>query len=133
MTDQNSPKMDDLTALGFAFEEFEKRHPRETRPPWLKRCMMESYHKDKEGRYVYSFTLTPKEPLGPDEHWEEIYGKKWIVKVDQLTGKKMVVLHRIPREIITIFQAVVDPKTADVEVLIDLDISEFVGEELEGF
>jgi hypothetical protein len=133
MENPKKTQMDDVTALLAAFAQFEKRHPRETRPEWLKRCMMESYSKDKQGRFIVSFTLTPRIPLEPNEHWEEINGERKLVLLDPITGKKLVVLHRSPREVITIFEAVVDPETSEVTVLVDRDLSSIKGEELEGF
>ena len=119
--------------MAAVFYEFEKRHPRETWPEWLKRCMMESYSKDKQGRFIVSFTLTPTIPLEPNEYWEEIDGKRTLIYVDSVTGKKLIVLHRAPPVVITIFEAVFDPETSEVRVLVDLDLSNIRGEDLEGF
>lgn len=133
METPNRTQMDDERAILAAFARFEKRHPRETRPEWLRRCMMDSYAKDNQGRFVVSFTLTPKIPLEPNQYWEEIDGERKLVRVDPVTGKKLYVLHRTPPEVITIFKAVVDPETSEVTVLVDLDLSSFKGEDLEGF
>ena len=43
------------------------------------------------------------------------------------------VLHRAPREVITIFEAVVDLETTEVTILVDRDLSKIKGEDLEGF
>lgn len=125
--------MDSETAVALATGEFEKRHPRETWPEWLSRCTVLSGTHDEAGRWVVSLTATPKEPLGPGEHWEEVDGRKYLVKVDSATGKEWYVLDRAPLDVFTIFEAVVDPETAEVTVLTDEDPSSFEGRELQGF
>jgi hypothetical protein len=54
------PQMDEETAMAFAGHRFEQLHPRETVPPWLPRCTVISWTKDREGRFVVSFGVTPK-------------------------------------------------------------------------
>lgn len=52
--------MDFETACAFAGDRFEKLHPRETWPEWLRRCTVISYNKDAHGRIVVFFGVTPK-------------------------------------------------------------------------
>jgi hypothetical protein len=91
--------MDGETAMAFAGEEFEKRHPRETWPEWIRRCTVVSYSKDKQGRFVVSLCVTPK----------------------------------ATNDAVAYFEVTVDSETAETTVLIDKDLSSFVGEELQGF
>ena len=105
MSSKNAPdlvqtrRMDDLTATAFAFEEFERRHPKESWPPWLLRCTVPGVAYDRDDRAIVSLAVTPK-----------------------ATNRG-----------ITFFEAVVDPRTAEVEVLIDDDPVALTGKELRGF
>jgi hypothetical protein len=122
------PRMDDKMAIAFAGEEFEKRHPRETWPEWLRPCTVVRHTMDDQRRFVVSFAVSIQEPLKADEHWEEINGERRIVWVDPKTAKKLVVFRDLPT--ITYFKAVVDPETAEVTVLIDRDLSTIADENL---
>jgi len=51
--------MDDKTAIAFAGHEFLKLHPQETCPEWLFRCSVISHHRDQQGLYIVSFSVTP--------------------------------------------------------------------------
>lgn len=126
-------RMDFDTAMAFAVEEFERLHPRESWPEWLSRCTVWSGTPDGRKRWVMSLAATPNEPLGPDEFWEEIEGRKYLVRVDPATSKKWVILDRAPREVITIFETAVDSETGAVTVLTDTDPSSLTGEDLQGF
>lgn len=122
-------RMDFKTANAFASDEFEKRHPRETWPEWVIPCTVVSYSSDENKRIIVSYSVSFKETLGEHEHWEEINGTRYLVEVDPKTSKELVVL-RTPRRTETYFRAAVDPETAGVTVLIDLELSRFVGEDL---
>ncbi len=122
-------RMDGETAKAFAGEEFEKRHPRETWPEWLRPCTVISYSKDQQQRFVVSFAVSIKEPLRADEHWEEKDGKRQLVKIDPVSPERFVV-YMTPKDIHVYFRATIDPGTAEVTVSIDKDLSSFVGEEL---
>jgi len=83
-----------------------------------------------KGGLVVSFAVSNKEPLHADEHWEEKDGKRRIIRVEPGTSERFVV-SRTPRDVKVYFQVLVDPVTANVTVLIDLDISSFNGQEVE--
>ena len=122
-------RMDGETAKAFAGEEFEKRHPRETWPEWLRPCTVISYGRDQQQRFVVSFAVSAKEPPRADEHWEEKDGKRQLVKINPGSLEKFVV-YRTPKDIHVYFRATIDPGTAEVTVSIDRDLSSFAGEEL---
>ena len=121
-------RMDGDTAMAFAVSEFEKRHPRETWPEWFAPCTVMGYTRDERDRFVVSFTVTLKEPLREDEHWEKLEGNWYVVRVDPTTSEKLVIFRSPPTE--KYFEAVVDPQTAEVAVLLDRDLSSFREEEL---
>jgi hypothetical protein len=125
-----APSFDGEMAKAFAGEEFERRHPRETWPEWLRPCTVVSYGKDLQGQFVVSFAVSYKEPLRADEHWEERNGQRRIVRVDPRTLERFVV-SRTPRRVVVYFKARVDPATANVVVLADMDLSGFIGDELD--
>lgn len=52
--------MDAETAMAFAGDAFEKRHPRDTWPTWLRKCVVPSYTKLENGNYLVSFAVTLK-------------------------------------------------------------------------
>jgi hypothetical protein len=68
-------RMDYDTALAFALDEFERRHPRESWPGWLSRCMVWGGQRDAQRRWVMSLTATPNEPLGSNEFCGEVGGE----------------------------------------------------------
>lgn len=126
---RRTSRMDDKMAMAFAGEEFEKRHPRDTWPEWLRPCTVVSYTFDDDRRFVVSFTVSVQEPLQAHEHWEEKDGGRRIIYVDPNTKEEFVV-HRTPREVATYFEAAVDPDTSKVTVLVDRDLSTIAGESL---
>ena len=52
--------MDGVTAMAFAKSKFVELHPLKTHPEWFSRCVTIGYGKDKAGRFVVDFGLTPK-------------------------------------------------------------------------
>ena len=62
--------MDFDTAMAFAGEAFESRHPRETWPEWLRRCTVVGCTKDGNGRIVVSMSVTPKATKEPVSYFE---------------------------------------------------------------
>jgi hypothetical protein len=60
--DNQNPRreMDEKTAMAFAGHCFQQHHPKEAVPSWLPRCTVIGWSKDKGGRFVVSFTVTPK-------------------------------------------------------------------------
>lgn len=59
-TKRKKSRMDDLTAIAFAVEAFEKLHPRETWPPWLWSHAIRSYGTTDENDFIVNFTCKPK-------------------------------------------------------------------------
>lgn len=126
-------KIDFDTAQSLLLDRFIKLHPKDTWPEWLSRSPAFSFTLDKMRQLEMSLTVVPKEPLGPNEFWEEIDGHKMLVRINPVTGKKGIILCKAPRKVITLFKAVVHPETAEVTVLIDTDLSNLAGEEFEGY
>lgn len=122
-------QMDSETAIAFAGNEFEKRHPREAWPEWLRSCTVIDYHKDQQNRFVVSFSVSMAEPLQPDEYWEEIEGKRRIVKVIPGSAERFIV-SMTPSHSKVYFRAIVDSETAAATVIVDGAISKIVGKEL---
>jgi hypothetical protein len=58
--EKSTRRMDGETAMAFAGDAFELKHPRQTWPEWLTRCTVPGYSKDKDGRFVVSLAVTPK-------------------------------------------------------------------------
>ncbi|WP_438010620.1 hypothetical protein WME89_19435 [Sorangium sp. So ce321] len=121
--------MDGQTAMAFAADEFEKRHPRDTWPEWVRPCTSISYSRDQRGHYVVSFAVSMEEPLGAHEHWEEQDGEKYIVRVDPSTSERFRVF-RTPSRTEVYFQVDVDPDTAEVVALQDSDLLDIDGRNL---
>jgi hypothetical protein len=130
---ERRPKMDFESARALAWDKYLTLHPKEMWPEWLPRCVVFSGTSDKSNHWVISLTAAPKEPLGPNQYWEEANGRKYLVRIHPETGKKAYIIHRTPREVITVFKASIDPETAEVTVLIDMDFSSLTPEELEGY
>lgn len=98
-------------------------------PEWLKPCTTIGYRRDNGNGWIVSFVVAYKEPLRAEEHWEEIDGNWYVVRVDPRTLERSVVF-RTPSRTEVYFEAAVDPETAKVTVLIDRDLSSIAGEQL---
>lgn len=111
-------QMDGDSAKAFAGEEFERRHPRETWPDWLKPRTVVSYGRDQQGRFIVSFALSHDEPIRADEHWEASGDRRRLVRVNPATLERTII-YRTPRAVEVYFEVAVDSATADVTVLVD--------------
>ncbi len=121
--------MDGNMAIAFAWDAFEKLHPRDTWPEWLNPCTVIGWSRDKQGRFIVSMTVSYKDPLGADEHLEVKDGETSVIRIDPKTLKRFVVC-REPRRKDTHFKATVDAETTEVTVLIDKGFSHIVGDDL---
>ncbi|WP_437567660.1 hypothetical protein [Sorangium sp. So ce542] len=121
--------MDGQTAMAFAADEFERRHPRDTWPEWVRPCTSISYSRDRRGHYLVSFAVSMEELLGVHERWEEQAGEKCVVRVDPNTSEEFRV-YRTPSRTEVYFQVDVDPDTAEVVVLKDSDLLSVDGRNL---
>jgi hypothetical protein len=120
-------KMDFETAAAFVLEHFFTSHPKASLPEWFADCATLGGTKDAQMRWILNFTVVPKLQLQADEFWEERNGKSVLAKLDPKTGQKRIVIHRKANEVVVIFQAIVDPETGQVTVLIDSDLSAMDG------
>ncbi|WP_156339182.1 hypothetical protein [Chondromyces crocatus] len=123
--------MDLEIASAFAAEEFERLHPRGTWPKWIGKSTTISGCRDKQKGWIVSFSVAYKEPLLEGEQWEQINGNWQVVTTDPKTLKKMVVF-RSPRRTEVYFKVLVHHETGAVTVIVDRDLSDFDGDDLEG-
>ncbi len=117
--EEEKRKMNFEIARALAMNKFSKLHPKETLPDWLSSCSTVSGTHDETKGWIIFLTVVPKEPLAPNYFWDEINGNRMLVRINPVTGEKGYVIFNTPREVITIFKAVVNPDTAEVTVLID--------------
>jgi predicted 3-demethylubiquinone-9 3-methyltransferase (glyoxalase superfamily) len=78
--------MDEETAMAFAGHCFQQLHPRETVPLWLPRCTVIGWTKDKFGRFIVSFSITPTATNDAFDYFS--------VAVDQTTAETTVLEDR---------------------------------------
>jgi hypothetical protein len=74
---KNLPPMDDLTAIAFAREAFDKFFPVETQPIWLRRYSSESWSRDSEKNFVVGFAWQPKSSTRGAERFFEVVVNAW--------------------------------------------------------
>lgn len=76
-------RMDHLTAQAFAQEAFEKLHPPDTWPAWLRSHSISSIGKTAENDYVVNFSCKPKNERAPETFFTAV--------VDCWTSKTTVI------------------------------------------
>jgi hypothetical protein len=119
--------------LGLFRECFLALHPKEGWPEWLDTCADAHCHVAEAGQSTFSLIAYP-DPAAhdPDYFWQEWNGHRQLFWIDKKTGEKRVVLNWSckPSEIVTLFHAVLEMKTAVVTVLVDSDFSKMDGGKL---
>jgi hypothetical protein len=113
-----------------AMEKFLELHPRNEWPNWVTRCVNTSARIGKDRRWTVFLSVVRKEPLGPNERWTVINGKRRVVEKDPSTGEERVVISRAPLETTTIFEAVIDLETLHAEVVKDVPLPTISGDDL---
>lgn len=116
-------------ALEIFLDKFLEKHPKNTWPDWLKRCTTYGGTKDENKFWRFELTALSKDSLNENEYWETaINGSKALVKVDPGTGEKRYIISNTAANVITIFEAVINPITSEIFVITDLDLSSINGE-----
>ena len=112
-------------ATFIARKEFEKRHPEEEQPEWLKKYMLTTGRKTGSKKWTMRKILFYKEQLGPNQYWEKsLEGNPVLVEKDPETGKEFVVLKSgSPENIKVLFEVEVDVSDGTARVCTDIDIS----------
>jgi len=118
-------------ALRLFLDRFLEAHPKNTWPGWFKTCTTYGGHTEGDRRWRFSFTAVPSSILGPGDSWEAVeHGGFVLARTDIETGEKRHIISNAPSEVITIFEAIVDPHAKDVQVVTDQDLSGINGGEL---
>lgn len=116
--------------LGLFRECFLALHPKEGWPEWVDDCVQTRCHISETGQSTFSLIAYP-DPAAhdPDYFWQERNGRRELCSIDKRTGETKVVISWSfePSEIVTLFKAVLDMKTAVVTVLVDSDFSKREG------
>lgn len=104
-------------------EIFEERHPRETLPCWLPRCMVYCAGKErKRNLWNVKRILFRKVKLKPNQYWQECENEcPRLIEVDPVTDREQVLLDDGPGEYDLIFEVEVDLSNRNVSVLHDTD------------
>ena len=72
------PPMDDLTAIAFAREAFERLHPLATQPPWLRRYSTSgTVRRDADHNFIVGFVWQPKRSTSGAERFFEVRINAW--------------------------------------------------------
>lgn len=130
---KNGNKKDDNnSAVNIAWKKFEERHPRESWPDWLTRCIRISSSKITINNWLVKITVLPKSLLKPGQHLEEKNGVPVLVEVDPLTGERWIVICGGPADAVEVlFEAEVDLDNGSATVITDIDIDHLDGTKYE--
>ncbi len=119
-------------ALEIFLDKFLELHPKNTWPDWIKKCTTYGGTKDENKFWRFAFTALPEYSLKENENWETaIDGTKALVKIDPDTGEKRYIISNTTANVITIFEAVINPNTSEITVTSDLDLSSIDGGNLQ--
>lgn len=112
-------------------DKFLELHPKSTWPDWFKRCTTYGGTKDNKKFWRFAFTALPEELPRKNEYWEiGKDGSRNLVKIDPDTGEKRYIISNTTDAVITIFEAVINPITAEIKVLKDKDLTKINGRSL---
>jgi hypothetical protein len=118
-------------AMEIFIDKFLDLHPKATWPKWFKRCTSYGGTKDDKNFWKFAFTALPNQSTNKNEYWEiGRDGGRHLVKVDPDTGEKRYIISNTTDSVITLFEAEINPNTAEIKVLKDQDLNEINGEEL---
>jgi hypothetical protein len=114
---------DNNMAVNIAWREFEDRHPRESWPEWLTKCIRISGTKSPNNNWLIKITVLPKSELKPNQHWEEKNGIPVLVEVEPSTGKRRLVICGGPAvDVEVLFEAEIDLDNGSATVITDTDL-----------
>lgn len=77
----------------------------------------------KENQWRITYNLSPIFELGPNQHWEDMSGRRVLVEIDQKTMKSKFFIHWHGAPPIEFFTLVISKIDESVEVMLDNDIS----------
>ena len=110
-------------AVNIAWKEFEEKHPRESWPEWLTKCMRVSGTKSPNNKWLVKMTVLPKVQLKPNQHWEEINGNRVLVNTDPITAEERIVICGGPAvDVEVLFMAEVDHVNGSAKVITDANL-----------
>jgi len=128
---QNMAEVSFDQALEKFMDVFLELHPKNSWPAWFKSCTTYGGEKDSNGNWIFAFTAMSKEALEEGEIWEEqANGNFALTKVDPATGEKRYVISNTSKELIKLFEAIIDSVSSEVLVTVDRDFNEVDGQEL---
>jgi hypothetical protein len=105
-----------------AIDKFIKLYPRENWPQWMEKRACFNVKFDRPSLCKVSITVRIDGKM-PDEYfWTEIEGEKILTSLNECGQTRFTIqFDPPPAEIITIFEASVDPESLAISVIIDLD------------
>ena len=120
-------------AIYVACNEFERKHPIETQPKWLKYCLFLKVNKNENGNWTVKYMLHPKAELKENQYlkWEDD-GVPLLVQIEPITGKETIVIcGGLSRECRVIFEVEVNFVVNKSCVCIDTDLTQLDGTKYE--
>ncbi|UOD33113.1 hypothetical protein INH39_16600 [Massilia violaceinigra] len=115
--------MDFDRAAVIAAAEYLVRHPAETLPSWFNECVTMSGTKTGDNKWNIMYSVHSIFELGPNQHWEEISGRRVLVEVDQKTMKSKFFISWHGPDPIEFFKISISKTDESAQVLLDGDIS----------
>ncbi|NIA00503.1 hypothetical protein [Massilia sp. CCM 8734] len=115
--------MDFDRAVVIAAAEYLIRHPASTLPEWFNECVTVQGSPTKENQWRITYSLLPIFELGPNQHWEDMSGRRVLVQVDPKTMKSSFFIHWHGAPPIEFFKIVISKIDESAEVILDNDIS----------
>lgn len=111
-------------ATRLAAQRFYNMHPLGSLPGWVDSSVTVGCVKEKDGRWRIEYSLCPKMELGDNEFWGDVNGKRALMKLDQKTGQRRVVISRTQSTpAVVIFSVLVRVEDGDTFVVSNCDLS----------
>lgn len=122
--DMNSNRNSDENVVRIAWNKFEEKHPKESRPEWLDKCISISETRNQNNNWIIVISMLPKVQLKPNQHWELRKGIPVLVEVDLITQERSIIICGGPAvDIEILFKAEVNLDDNSVAVLADTDLN----------
>lgn len=110
-------------AVNIAWIGFEMRHPKDSWPEWLIKCVIVRGMKSPDNKWLIKIAVLPKTKLKPNQHWEEKNGVPVLVETDHVTGKRWMIICGGPAvESKVLFEVEVDLVNESAIVITDTNI-----------
>jgi len=117
MTPQQARDLE--AAVAAAAAALEARHPVASRPAWFNACVFQSTRRSADDKVEVRYAAERKLPLERNYTWEDSPTGPRLIKIDEATGRRTVVITRDTGEFIDLFTAVFDPCTGAIEIVTD--------------